>query len=144
MEASQPARVLVVIDRTAAPPELLTAIRDRAQRGSVLFRVLVPNPAPAEWHPGHPERHDKAAAAEIALAQALPMIEEAAGAAVIGSVSIRHDPMDAITETMQDEPVDEIMISVVTHTLERWLHHDLPHRATHLGKPVTAVESPRQ
>lgn len=139
MESSRPARVLVVSERTAAAPALIDAIRARAETGPAQFRVLVPNPAPAEWHPLHPERHDKAAEAELVLAQALPTIEAAAGGPVIGSVSIRHDPMDVIEETLLNEPVDEIILSTRPHGVERWLHIDLPHRVAHLGLPLTTV-----
>src|SRR5439155_19613794 len=59
MEPAKPARVLVVTDRTAATPALLQAVHERAVRSPAEFRVLVPNPAPAEWHPFHPERRDK-------------------------------------------------------------------------------------
>lgn len=138
MESSHPVRVLVVTDRTGAPPAFVDAIRARAQRGPAQFRLLVPNPAPAEWHPMHPERHDKAAEAERVLARALPALEEAAGASVIASVSVRHDPMDAIEETLLDEPFDEIILSTAPHGV-KWLHVDLPHRVAHLGLPVTTV-----
>ena len=43
------------------------------------------------------------------LRAALPTLEADAGGEVIGSVSVRHDPMDAIEETMFNEPVDEIL-----------------------------------
>ena len=139
MSASGRARVLVVTDRTAATPELLEAIRRRVARGPVHVRVLVPNPAPAEWHPRHPERHDKADDARRVLAEALPPIEEAVGGRVGGFVSIRHDPMDAIEETLHDEPFDELIIATTPHHIEGWLHVDLPHRASHLGLPVTTI-----
>jgi hypothetical protein len=74
-----PIRVLVVTDKTAATPQLLEAIRDRAKRDLIHARVLVPNPAPAEWHPGHPERHAMADEARLVLERALGPIEEAAG-----------------------------------------------------------------
>ena len=64
MEQSPVTRVLVVTDHTAATPELLAAMRQRAAQGPVQFRLLVPNPAQAELHLFHPERHDKAAEAE--------------------------------------------------------------------------------
>ncbi|HEY5144468.1 MAG TPA: hypothetical protein VII98_13305 [Solirubrobacteraceae bacterium] len=139
MEASSPARILVVTDRPADNHALLAAIGDRAQRGPTQLRVLVPYPAPAEWHPLHPERHDHAAEAEELLAQALPAIEAAAGGPVIGSISIRHDAMDAIESTLHDEPFDEIMIAMAPHHTEQRLHVDLPHRVAHLGLPVTTV-----
>jgi hypothetical protein len=139
MEQPRPVRVLVVSDKTAATPELLAAMRDRATRGPVQFRLLVPNPAHAEAHLLHPERHDKAAEAERVLRRALPAFEEAAGGHIIGSVSIRHDPYDAIEETMLSEPVDEIILSLAPHEVSRWLHLDLPHRLAHLELPLTTV-----
>lgn len=139
MEPSHPARVLIVSDHTAATPALIEAVRERASRGGAQFRLIVPNPAAAELHPLHPERHDKAAEAEVVLRQALPELEAAAGSPVIGSVSIRHDPMDAIEETLFNEPIDEIILSVVPHGLARWLHVDLGHRLQHFGLPVTTV-----
>ena len=132
-------RVLVVTDRTAATPILLDAIRARAAQGPVEVRILVPNPAPAEWHPTHPERHEKADAARLVLDEALPGIQEAAGVPIDGVVSTRHDPMDAVEETLHDEPFDEIIVATVPHGLERWLHVDLPHRLSHLGLPVTTI-----
>lgn len=104
-----------------------------------MFRILVPNPAPAEWNPTHPERHTKIAEAERELAGAIPQIEQAAGHAVEGVVSIRHDPMDAIEETLLAEPFDEIILATAPHPIERRLHLDLPHRVAHLGLPVTTV-----
>ena len=87
----------------------------------------------------HPERHDKAREAEQALLRALPDLETAAGGPVIGSVSVRHDPMDAIEETIFTEPVDEIMLAVPEHHVSTWLHQDLPHRLQHYGLPVAMV-----
>jgi hypothetical protein len=140
MEPSKPARVLVVTDRTAATPALLRAVRERARRGPARFLVLVPNPARAEWHPLHPERRDRVEEAERVLLRALTRIQDAVDDAVRGRVSVRHDPMAAIEEMLRDEPFDEIMVSVVPHGLERWLHVDLAHRVAHLGLPVTAVD----
>ncbi len=136
----RPPRVLVVTDKTVATSQLMAAIRDRAARGPAQFRLLVPNPAAAEVHLLHPERHDKADEAELALLEALPAIEAAAGGHVVASVSVRHDPMDAIEAVLFDEPVDEIILSVPSHSVTRWLHQDLAHRLRHTGLPVTAVE----
>ena len=72
----------------------------------------MPNPARAELHLLHPERHDKAEEAEQVLRAMLPDLEQAAGGRVIGSVSVRHDPMDAIEETLFTEPIDEIILDV--------------------------------
>ena len=140
MYGERKARILVIADKTAATPPLLAAIRSRRERGPAQFRVVVPNPAAAELHLLHPERHHRAEEAELVLLHALPAIEDAAGGRVIGSVSIRHDPMDAIEEILFSEPVDEIILSVVGHGLSRWLHQDLQHRLQHFGLPVTTVE----
>jgi hypothetical protein len=131
--------VLVVTDHAAASSSLLDNIRGRVARGPATFGILVPNPAPAEWHPTHPDRHEKATAAELVLAQALPPVEEAAGSKVTGSVSIRHDPMDAIEETLRGGEFDEIILATMPHDVAGWLHVDLPHRVAHLGLPVTTI-----
>src|SRR6476469_2764832 len=100
-------RILVVSDHAEPTPELREAIRHRAKAGDVQVRLIVLNPARAELHLLHPERHDKDTEAEQTLRAALPQLEPAAGAPVLGSVSVRHDPMAAIEETIFSEPVDE-------------------------------------
>ena len=132
-------RILVVTDTAEPTTALLEAIARRAESGGVQFRVVVPNPARSELHLLHPERHDKAHEAEQVLEKALPGLEIAAGGRVIGSVSVRNDPMDAIEETIFSEPIDEIMLSVVPHGFSTRLHQDLPHRLKHFGLPVTVV-----
>ena len=47
--------------------------------------------------------------------------------------------MDAIEEVLHDEQIDELIIATTPHHIEGWLHVDLPHRAAHLGLPVTAL-----
>jgi hypothetical protein len=132
-------RILVVTDKAEPTAALLHALRRRADTGDVQFRVIVLNPAAAELHLLHPERHDKAAEAEQVLLRALPDLETAAGGPVFGSVSVRHDPMDAIEEVIFGEPVDEIMLALPEHHVSTWLHQDLPHRLQHHGIPVAVV-----
>lgn len=141
MEARQNIRVLVMTDHIDPSPALLDAIRERAAQGSVQFRIVVANPARAELHLLHPERHDKAVAAEQLLHRTLPVIEAAAGGRVFASVSVRHDPIDAIEETLFSEPIDEIIVAVTPHGLATRLHQDLPHRLKHFGIPVTAIDA---
>lgn len=140
--SDQPSRVLVVTDHTEATPDVLDAIRSRAAQGPALFRVLIPNPAHAEAHLLHPEHHDLAEQAEKVLHESLPAFEEAAGGRVIGSVSVRHDPYDAIEEMLNDVPIDEFIIAIAPHGLSRRLHLDLPHRLSHFNLPVTTVATP--
>ncbi|MFL6022652.1 MAG: hypothetical protein ACJ72O_04870 [Marmoricola sp.] len=139
MSNEQLKRVLVVEEGATTSPELLEAIRHRADQGPTQFRVVVPNPAASEIHLLHPERHEKAAAAEQLLRAALPQLEAAAGGPVIGTVSVRHDPMDAIEDVLFNEPFDEVILSVTTHTIARWLHQDLQARLRHHGIPVSTV-----
>jgi hypothetical protein len=139
MEGSSSARVLVVAHKTAATPALLDAIRERAASGPARFHLLVPNPHHPSWRPAeasHPDVTD----GEQVLALALPLIEEACGGCPTdGTVSPRHDPMDAIEETLHEEDFDEIMLSTLPRSVSRWLHLDLPHRVAHLGLPLTTV-----
>lgn len=139
MNDTRPRRVLIVTDTAEPTPELLEAIQHRTAQTPTQFRVVVPNPARAEVHLLHPERHDKAAAAEQVLRGALPELERAAGGHVVGSVSVQHDPMDTVEHVLHAEPIDEIMLAVHEHALTVRLHQDLQHRLGHLGVPVTVV-----
>jgi hypothetical protein len=112
----------------------------RAAAGPAHFHLLVPNPA------DHPEvtdadRQKALNEGEHVLALALPLIEDAAGTAAEGTVSIRHDPMDAIEETLARGAYDEIILSTLPHSVSRWLHTDLPHRVAHLGLLLTTVSA---
>jgi len=138
VETDGTARILIVAHRTAATPALLAAVRERAARGPARFHLLVPNPVEADWHPTHPQTH-VTTAGEHVLTLALPLIDEASGGHTEGSVSIRHDPMDAIEETLHDGDFDEIILSTLPHSVSRWLHVDLPRRVAHLGLPLTTV-----
>ena len=132
-------RILVVTDHLLPTTELTDAIRQRTRADDVQFRLVVLNPARAEVHLLHPERHDRAAEAEQVLRDVVPALERSTGAHVIGSVSVRHDPMDAIEETLFSEPVDEIMLAVPAHRLARLTHQELEHRLAHFGIPISVV-----
>jgi uncharacterized membrane-anchored protein len=137
-EAASHAQVLVVARTTAATPALLDAIRERVARGPARFHLLIPNPANhAELTEAERGRHHSEG--EQLLEQALPLIEQVAGTPAEGSVSIRHDPMDAIEETLRDGDFHEVIVSTLPHGISHWLHTDLPRRVAHLGLPVTTV-----
>jgi hypothetical protein len=137
MELASPAHVLVVAHGTPTNPALLDAVRDRAQRGPAFFHVLVPNPSPVDWPPA--QVRQAIADGERALARALALVEAATRRPTYGSVSRRHDPMDAIEETIYAGDYDEIILAVTPRGVSRWLHLDLPRRVAHLGLPVTTV-----
>src|SRR5207253_4763636 len=124
--------------KTAATPALLNMIRQRAALGPARFHLLVPNPAEhAELTEA--ERRHRHTDGEHVLALALPLIDEAAGGPAEGSVSTRHDPMDAIEDALRDGDFHEVILSTLPRSVSRWLHIDLPHRVSHLGLPVTTV-----
>ncbi|MDX6450029.1 MAG: hypothetical protein QOH16_78 [Gaiellaceae bacterium] len=132
------AQVLVVARETAASPALLDAVRTRAERGPATFHLLVPNPAGHAELTDH-ERELHTAQGEQVLGRALPLIDQAAGTPAAGSVSIRHDPMDAIEEALREGDFHEVIVSTLPHGISHWLHTDLPSRIAHLGLPVTTV-----
>jgi hypothetical protein len=106
--------------------------------GPASFHLLVPNPAPhAELTDS--ERRQRHTEGEHVLALALPLIDKASGTQAEGSVSARHDPMDAIEETLRGGDFHEIMVSTLPRHVSKWLHADLPGRLSHLGLPVTMV-----
>jgi hypothetical protein len=143
MTPSRVNRILIVTDIATPSAEFVAAIRDRRDQGPAQFRVVVPNPARAELHLLHPERHDRAREAEHVLHQAIEALELAARGRVIGSVSVRHDPMDAVEEVLFSEPIDEIMLHLAPHGLATRLHQDLQHRLQHFGLPILVVPHPR-
>ena len=135
------AQVLIVASKTAASPPLLEAVRVRAAAAPATFHLLVPNPAPhAEITDAERRRHHLEA--QHVLELALPFLEEATGGKAGGSISSRHDPMDAIEEALHDGEFHEVIISTLPLHVSRWLHADLPARVEHLGLPVTTVVAP--
>jgi hypothetical protein len=139
MMSSKPTRVLLVTDHIEPTEALVDALCVRTALGEVEVRIIVPNPAVSEWHPLHPERHVKAREAARALAQTIPVIEQSCGVTAEGFVSTDHDPMDAIEQSLREEPFDEIIVAMSPHGLTRRLHMDLPHRLAHLHYPVTEI-----
>ena len=137
MESSAPARVLVVAHRTAATPQLLEAVRERAQAGPATFTLLVPRVAHGLHRIVDPEDTDDTEA-HMVLELALPLIEEAAGAPVEGKIGDAN-PSDAIHDAMNIDGYDEIIISTLPARVSRWLHADLPSKLTPLGVPITTV-----
>jgi len=137
MESSAPARVLVVAHRTAATPQLLNAVADRAEAGPARFTLLVPRVAHGLHRVVDPEDSGDAEA-QMVLELALPLLEEAAGGPVEGKIGDTN-PNDAIHDAMNIDGYDEIIISTLPARVSRWLHADLPSKLKPLGVPVTTV-----
>ncbi len=136
-----PARVLIVANRTAATESLLEAVRRRAHAGPAEFHLLVPATPRGLHRVVDPEvagRQEAAAQLELALG----LLREATGSEVSGHVG-DADPLAAISDTMHERSVDEIIVSTLPRRLSRWMHVDLVSKMHGLGLPVTHVEAKR-
>ena len=136
---AEPARVLVVANRTAATPALIEAVRERAARGPAAFTLLVPHVAHGLHKVVDAEDTD-VSESETVLELALPLLEDAAGGKVEGIVG-DHEPLAAIQDAVNLRGFDEIILSTLPARVSRWLKLDLPSKVTGLGLPVTHVEA---
>jgi hypothetical protein len=137
MESSEPVRVLVVANRTAATPALIEAVRERAARGPCAFTLLVPNTAHGLHKVVDPEDQGQSEAEET-LELAIPLLEKASNSLVDGMVG-DPEPLAAIQDAVNLRGFDEIIVSTLPKRFSRWLKLDLPHKAAGLGLPVTTV-----
>ncbi len=133
------ARVLLVANRTAATEGLCEAVRERVRRGPAAFHLVVPA-HPHGLHKVVDPQEGDTGEAERALAQALPLLGEAAGAPVTGHVG-DAEPLMAIADAVNAARYDEIVISTLPRRLSRWLRLDLVSKARGFGLPVTHVEA---
>jgi hypothetical protein len=127
-----PARVLIVANRTAATRALIEAVRERAARGPCDFTLLVPQLI-AEEAFGEEE-------ARKTIELAIPLLEEAADdevPAIIGT----SDAMLAVERVLVHEHYDEVIVSTLPERVSHWLKRDLPTRIERLGVPVTIVRA---
>ena len=136
---SSPQRVLVVAHRTAATPALQAAVRERAARGPATFALLVPATGHGLHRVTDPGVEGDGEARAVIDATPSPGWRTAAGGPVEGIVG-DPDPLAAIQDAITlHGPFDELLISTLPRRVSRWLHLDLPHKATVTGLPVTTV-----
>jgi hypothetical protein len=118
--------VLVLANLTAASDDLVTALRERAERGGCRFTLVMPRSG------GDAQRR---------LDEAL----EAWRAGGLGKVSGKvgdPDPMVAALDVWDPMKFDEIVVSTLPTGMSRWLGLDLPRRLEKLtGVPVRHVVS---
>ncbi len=136
---SDPVRVLIVANQTAATETLQRAVRERAARGPCAFTLLVPVQASALTRMTNPDDASDAGAQTV-VDEALPLLSQAAGGTVEGRVGV-PEPLAAIQDALNLVGFDEIILSTLPRRLSRWLHVDLPHKVAGLGLPVTTVTS---
>ena len=135
---AEQAHVLVVANRTASSDELLTALRERAERGPARFHLVVPaTPRGASWAFDMSSGHD---AAEHDLDGALDRIR-ALGLEVEGEVG-DPDPVAAVSDSTYAGGYDEVIVSTLPKHLSKWLKLDAARKVAHAtGLPVTHVEA---
>ena len=95
----------------------------RVQRGPATFH-LVGSGSPARAAQGRRPAGGDEGEAERTLAEALPLLSEAAGAPVTGHVG-DHEPLMAIEDAINRAPYDELIISTLPRRLSRWLRLDV-------------------
>jgi hypothetical protein len=132
------AKVLVVANRTAGSPELLDAMRERAEQGAAQFHLVVPaSPSGASWAFDMHSGHD---AAEHDLEGALQRIRDL-GMEVDGEVG-DPDPVAAVSDASNLESYDEVIVSTLPKHLSKWLKLDVAHKIAHAtGLPVKHIET---
>ena len=141
MPSSEPARVLIVANQTAATPALIEAVRRRAAAGPCAFTLLVPQ-AVHGLHKltGVDNTQAYTSQSQAVLELALPLLEDAAAGQVLG-VTGDADPLTAIQDAVNLRGFDEIILSTLPARVSRWLKLDLPSKVKGLGLPVTHVEA---
>jgi hypothetical protein len=124
-----PKNVLVVANETVVGEPLLKRIRERASRGPASFLIVSPQSDPTQA--SHPE-------AERRLRRALTLLR-AEGIDVHGQVA-HPDPFAAATHAVEDERIDEIIVSTFAPEKSGWLRRDLIERLQkETGLPVEHV-----
>jgi hypothetical protein len=130
-EAGGEANVLVVANQTVVGEPLLERIRERANRGPAAFLIVSPQSDLAMS--AHPE-------AEKRLRHTLAVLR-GEGIDVHGQIA-HPDPFTAVVHAVQDERVDEIIVSTFPgEKSSSWLRGDLVNRLRkQTGLPVEHVE----
>jgi hypothetical protein len=130
-EEGGPANVLVVANETVIGEPLLDAIRARAGRSPASF--LIVSPQSELGMSGHPD-------AERRLRRAVAALR---GAGIDAHGQVAHpDPYTATMQAVQDERVDEIIVSTFPGQRSGWLRKDVVERIrSGTGLPVEHVVS---
>lgn len=129
------ALVLVVANKTAATPALVDAVRARAAAGPAEFFMLVPNPGHLAFDRVSSDVHE----GKEVLAHALPPLEHATGARVLGRVAASPNAYDDIVAELDSGDYDEIILETPPSHVSHWLHVDLSQRIAQLGYPLLTV-----
>jgi hypothetical protein len=129
--------VLLVANRTSSDRPLVEAVRHRARQGPVRFHLVVPA-TPRGLHRVVDPEVSGVEAAKERLRAALPVLSDAAGQPVTGSVGDAN-PLAAVQDALNLQGFDEIILSTLPWRVSRWMRLDLPSKIRALGKPVLHV-----
>jgi hypothetical protein len=110
------ANVLVVANQTVLGAPLLDKIRERAQKAPASFLIISPQG----------ESEGSYEAAERRLLRAVSVLR-GEGLDVHGQIS-HPDPFSAVMQTMEDERVDELIVSTFPDERSGWLRRNLLER----------------
>ena len=121
--------VLVVANETVVGDPLLERIRERAKRSPASFLIISPQSDPSQG--AHPE-------AERRLRRALAILR---GEGIEAHGQIAHpDPFTAAMQAVEDERVDEIIVSTFAPARSPWLRRNLVQRLHNAARvPVEHV-----
>jgi hypothetical protein len=132
MESPTLRRTLVVANRTASTPELLTEVERRAAEQATEFMLLIPDASSRR-------------AADWTLREALLSLHRAASgphglrrAQVDGRVA-GPDAFGSIEQALAERTFDDVIISMLPARRSAWLRRGLPRRVQALGVPVTVI-----
>ena len=125
-----PKNVLVVANQTVLSEPLLAKVRERAAQGPAGFLIISPQG----------ESEGSYEDAEKRLLRAVGRLR-GEGLNVHGQIS-HPDPYTAVMQTIEDERVDEIIVSTFPSERSGWLRRDLVERLRNDAKvPVEHVQS---
>ena len=125
------ANVLVIANETVLGRPLLELIRERARRSAASFLIVCPQSDPTQSE--HPE-------AERRLRRALAVLR-GEGLDVHGQIA-HPDPYTAVMHAVEDERVDEIVISTFAGERSGWLRRDLVERVRKdTGLPLEHIQT---
>jgi hypothetical protein len=133
-EGDRPANVLVIANETVIGEALLDRIRERAKESPASFLIVCPQSDPSQSE--HPE-------AERRLRRALTELR-ASGIEAHGQIA-HPDPYAAAMQAVQDERVDEMIVSTFEEERSGWLRRNLVERLHEDAKvPVEHVVIPAE
>jgi hypothetical protein len=126
---STEAKVLVLANRTAGSPELISALRRRATRSPARFTLIVPAvPEGLDWAADMKAGRAAAEARAEAGARTMRLAGLAVAAATVGD----PDPAAAVSDALHAARFDELFVSTFPAGVSAWLRLSLPHRLRRL------------